>query len=81
MFLSGFKTNGVRTLLVLKRRRTEEIIVTSPDGTRVRIALVESDQGSARIGIEAPSDWTINRAEVQRAIEREAVKRALIHSH
>lgn len=58
-------------MLVLSRRRNESIVI----GNEIRIVVVEVRGDRVRLGIEAPRDHPIHRAEVLNAIreEREAV--------
>jgi carbon storage regulator len=56
-------------MLVLSRREREDIIVTTADGTRVRIAVIEIRHDRVRLGFEAPDDTTINRLELQERID------------
>ena len=59
-------------MLVLSRKVAEEILITSPDGTVITLMMVEVRGDKARIGIDAPRNWSVHRAEVQRAIDKEA---------
>ena len=52
-------------MLVLKRREGEEIIVAE----EIRIRILYADNGTARIGIEAPREVPIRRAEIPAAEE------------
>ena len=56
-------------MLVLARRENESIIVTAPDGTRIKITIVTCYVGKARVGIDAPLKFTIHREEVQSRID------------
>jgi carbon storage regulator len=47
-------------VLILSRHAGEAIIV----GSNIRIVLLASDRGGARIGIEAPADVGIQREEI-----------------
>lgn len=47
-------------MLILSRKTGDAIVI---DGG-IRIVVVQCDRGSVRIGIEAPSDTTILRAEL-----------------
>lgn len=47
-------------MLILSRKAGDAIVI---DGG-IRIVVVQCDRGSVRIGIEAPSDTTILRAEL-----------------
>lgn len=57
-------------ILVLARNLDEQIVCTTPDGSRITITLLEIQHNrKARLGIEAPSDVTIHRGEVQAAVD------------
>jgi len=55
-------------MLVLSRKKNEGIIIKGKDGD-IRIFLIESEKGRARIGIEAPKGYTIVREELLAEIE------------
>ena len=59
-------------MLVLSRLLNEKIVITTPDGTRIVLTLVECRVGKARIGIDAPETYRVNRGEIQDAIDAEA---------
>jgi carbon storage regulator len=69
-------------MLILSRKAGDAIVI---DGG-IRIVVVQCDRGSVRIGIEAPADTTILRAELvdqvaaqnQRASVREEIAPALV---
>lgn len=54
-------------MLVLSRKRDESIII----GDGVRITVVDIRGDKVRLGIDAPKEVAVHRAEVYRAIERE----------
>ena len=56
-------------MLVCSRKVNEKIIITAPDGTQIVLMLVEVRGDKARIGIAAPTSYTIHREEVQNAID------------
>lgn len=58
-------------MLILSRKRNEEIVVTCPRPCRIVVAVAEINGDKARIGVEAPPDVVINRREVQDAMERQ----------
>ncbi len=58
-------------MLVLSRKVAEEILITAPDGTVINVMMVEVRGDKARIGIDAPREWTVHRAEVQRKVDKE----------
>lgn len=49
-------------MLVLTRRLDESVVITAPDGTQVRVRVVKIG-GKVRLGIDAPRDWRISRAQ------------------
>jgi carbon storage regulator len=55
-------------MLVLARLEGEEIVI---DG-RIVVTVVRAQNGKARIGITAPRDVPVNRAEIQAAIDATA---------
>jgi len=63
-------------MLVLKRDVGEEIVITVGD-TRIRVMLVQAWTGyrnkpdAGRIGVLAPPEVEVHRAEVQAAIDRD----------
>lgn len=54
-------------MLVLSRQRDEYIMI----GDRIKITIVDIRGDKVRLGIEAPPDVAIHRAEVYEAIQRE----------
>lgn len=58
-------------MLVLSRKRYEEIVVTCPDGSRVVLTCVDIRGDKVRFGIEAPASYGIHRGEIQEAIDRD----------
>lgn len=59
-------------MLVITRREGESVTVISPEGTEIKITLVE-DGKAARIGIQAPVDYKILRTELLEEIKNETV--------
>jgi carbon storage regulator len=55
-------------MLVLSRKVNEKVIITAPDGTQIVLMLVEVRGDKARIGIAAPTTYTIHREEIQSRI-------------
>jgi carbon storage regulator len=55
-------------MLVLSRKVGETIVITAPDGTQIVLMLVEVRVDKARIGIAAPTTYTIHREEIQQRI-------------
>lgn len=58
--------------LILTRRVKERVIITSPEGVVLTVTVVEFRNGTTvRLGFECPSDWTVNREEIQMRIDSE----------
>ena len=55
-------------MLVFSRKVNEKIIITAPDGTQIVLMLVEVRGDKCRIGIAAPTTYTIYREEIQQRI-------------
>jgi len=55
-------------MLVLSRKVGETVIITAPDGTQIVLMLIEVRGDKCRIGIAAPTTYTIYREEVQQRI-------------
>jgi carbon storage regulator len=55
-------------MLVLTRFRNESIVI----GGNIKVQILEIQGGKVRLGIEAPKDVTVHRAEVQQVIDEEA---------
>ena len=55
-------------MLVFSRKVNEKIIITAPDGTQIVLMMVEVRGDKARIGIDAPTTYTIHREEIQSRI-------------
>jgi carbon storage regulator len=53
-------------MLVLSRKRSEQIVI----GSEIRITVVKLEGSQVRIGIEAPDDLTVLRAELLRDAPR-----------
>lgn len=63
-------------MLVLSRRCNEAIILTLPDGTRVKVLIVDIRNGNiVRVGIDAPSDVLILRDELQAEVDAKGGER------
>ena len=63
-------------MLVLSRHVAESIVITCPDETRITLMMIEIRNGKARIGIDAPKDYSIHREEIQNAIDAEKTQQA-----
>lgn len=48
-------------MLVLMRRRDEEIYIHCPDGSTLTVAVVRIRDGAVYLGVEAPRDYQISR--------------------
>lgn len=63
--------------LVLKRKRYEEIVITTQRGDRVTVRVAEIAPNEVKIAVMASPDTVINRAEVQaREDEKVAIEAA-----
>lgn len=51
-------------MLALTRRKDEAIIITTPTGEVIEIGIADVGGGKVRIGIEAPTDFSIYRKEL-----------------
>lgn len=60
------------SLLILKRKLHEKIVITYPDGVRVTIQIVEAGYGVVRLAFDAPPEVGIDRQEVRESKDREA---------
>ena len=56
-------------MLVLSRHRDEDIVITTPEGRRIRVTLIDIRGDKCRIGFEADPDVQINRSEIQAQID------------
>jgi carbon storage regulator len=51
-------------MLILKRKLHERIVLILTDGTEMFVEFVERLGGSVRIGVEAPREIQVHRAEI-----------------
>lgn len=51
-------------MLCITRKIGEKVFVICPDGTEIEITAVDADRGKIRIGVKAPKDYAIARAEI-----------------
>lgn len=51
-------------MLVLSRRVNETLLITTPDGEKIRITLAALRGHTARIGVTAPRSYLIVREEI-----------------
>jgi carbon storage regulator len=53
-------------MLVISRKPDETIVI---DGGRVVITIIETRQGNVKLGIDAASEITIHRGEIQERVD------------
>lgn len=58
-------------MLVISRKREEEVVITCLDGTRIVLTCCDIRGDKVRFGVEAPREYGVHRKEVQDAIDRE----------
>ena len=63
-------------MLVLARKERESVIITAPNGDRIKIFVDYIRGDKVRIGFEASDDYTIHREEVQREIDAAAKRKS-----
>jgi len=70
---AGFSKHYQRSeaILVLSRTVNEKIIITSPDGTRITLMVVEIRGNKMRLGVDCPRAWLVHRAEIQDRVDSE----------
>lgn len=56
-------------MLVLSRKLNESIVITASNGERIVVTYADLRNQTVRIGIDAPKSVSVNREEVQRAID------------
>ena len=54
-------------MLVLSRKRDEQIIITLEDGRQVSIMVVDIRGDKVRLGVEAPKTVSVDRGEIHEA--------------
>lgn len=57
-------------MLVLKRNKDESIVIDD----QIKVTVLEIEDGSIKIGIEAPKNIEIHREEVYREIQKENIE-------
>jgi carbon storage regulator CsrA len=57
------------TMLILARRQEESIVITTPTGEEIKILVMDAYHGFARLGIDAPADYSIATDELLPAKE------------
>lgn len=69
-------------MLILSRYRGEKIVITSPKGEQITIMVTDvvgkailadgrTQRPKAKLGIDAPKDFTVHRQEVQKVVDAE----------
>lgn len=58
-------------MLILTRRPTETIVMTTPEGVRVNVTVLGIKGNQVRVGIDAPKGTSVNREEIQQRIDKE----------
>lgn len=58
-------------MLILSRKRDEEIIISPGEPGEIRIMVVDIRGDVVRIGVDAPDDVTVHRREIAEQIERQ----------
>jgi len=51
-------------MLVLSRKKQEEIVIVTPQGEEIILKVIKISESSIRIGLEANSDYQIMRGEL-----------------
>ena len=51
-------------MLILERKSNESIIIETPDGNTIKIHMIDTTRGKAKVGIDAPKDYLILRDEL-----------------
>jgi len=57
----------VRLFRISLRSQGESLILKTPDGTQIKVMILETKNGHAKIGVDAPSDIEILRDELLKA--------------
>lgn len=55
-------------MLILTRKDGQQIEITTPQGEKIIITLVEGIPGKARVGIDAPKEFVILRDDAKRRV-------------
>ncbi len=58
-------------MLCLKRSVGEAVICRTPDGTEIRVEVIEIRGDKVRLGVEAPREVTVHREEIQAKVDKE----------
>lgn len=51
-------------MLILTRKESESITITTPSGESIEITLIETNRGNAKVGVSAPEEYSIVRNEL-----------------
>ena len=54
-------------MLVLARKQSESLILKTPDGKQIKVLILGTKNGQAKIGVDAPSDIINLRDELLKA--------------
>lgn len=57
-------------MLVLSRRLGEQIVITTPEGRKIEVTVVDIGREKIRLGVQADKEVTIHRREVQDEYDR-----------
>ena len=57
-------------MLILERKSNEAIIIESPSGDIIEIHFLDTTRGKAKVGIDAPEDYSILRDELTEKYEK-----------
>lgn len=58
-------------MLVLSRKRDQDIVIETPDGQKIVVCVVEIVGNKVRLGITGHKEIKVHRGEVHLAIERQ----------
>lgn len=61
-------------MLVLTREVSEGLDITTPDGVRMHIHIIEVRGHKVRIGIDAPKEYVVWRTEIQEQIDAKIIR-------
>ena len=62
-------------MLVLSRKKDEDIVIKTPEGRVIRVKVVEIIQDRVRLGFTAPDAVTISRSELLPQEEKNGLER------
>ena len=55
-------------MLVLSRKVGEKIVITTPEGRRIELLIIEALRGKARVGVHADREVRVNRMEIEKLV-------------